>query len=229
MKSANSAVKHAAMKAAASVKTTAPAHAGRCRRGLTGRAQQRTAGQLRLVQEPFLSWAELDFRLIVAWITPSNRRGRRQPEATSRRTRCTLRCCSSPVAPNYFRAARSYGVVTSEPRQAHNGERTMMDSDIKRSDAKRDNPVVPWRDLLPVHSHVPVGQGLHEAHDRVLLCVREAQAPNSARVHVVGRFRRRPACRTFIGVMGLAARQDVARVVEMSTIAFRLAKYPLCP
>ena len=143
MKSANSAVKHAAMKAAASVKATAPAHAGRCRRGLTGRAQQQTAGQLRLVHEPFLSWAELDFRLIVAWITPSNRRGRRQPEATSRRTRCTLRCCSSPVAPNYFRAARSYGVVTSEPRQAHNGERTMMDSDIKRSDAKRDNPVVP--------------------------------------------------------------------------------------
>ena len=91
----------------------------------------------------------------------------------------------------------------------------MMDWDIKRSDAKRDNRVVPWRDLLPADRHEPVGQGLHEAHDRILLCVRQAQAPNSARVHVVGRFRRRPTCRTFIDVVGLAARQNVARVVEM--------------
>ena len=106
---------------------------------------------------------------------------------------------------------RRSGVANSCPE----ARRTVMDSDIKRSDAKHDNPVVPWRDLLLVARHEPVGQRLHEAHDRILLCVRQAQAPNSARVHVVGRFRRRPACRTFIDVMGLAARQDVARVVEM--------------
>ena len=69
-----------------------------------------------------------------------------------------------------------------------------------------------WRNLLLVE---PVGQRLHEADDRILLCVRQVQPPNSARVHIFGRFRRRPACRTFIDVVGLAARQDVARVVEM--------------
>jgi hypothetical protein len=47
----------------------------------------------------------------------------------------------------------------------------MMDSDIKRSDAKRDNRNGPVRGLLLVARHVPVGQGLHEAHDRILLCV----------------------------------------------------------
>src|SRR6202023_3626440 len=72
-----------------------------------------------------------------------------------------------------------------------------------------------WRDLLLVDRHKPVRQRLHEAHDRILLCVRQAQAPNSARVHVVGRLRRRPAYRTFTDVMELAARQDVARVVEV--------------
>src|SRR6202011_1330468 len=70
-------------------------------------------------------------------------------------------------------------------------------------------------ELVLADRHEPVGQRLHEADDRILLCVRQAQAPNSARVHVVGRFRRRPACRTFTHVVGLAARQDVARVVEM--------------
>jgi hypothetical protein len=54
MKSAKSTVKCAGVKAAAmeattSVKTAAP--------------------------ESFLTWAELDVRLIVAWITPLNRRG----------------------------------------------------------------------------------------------------------------------------------------------------------
>src|SRR6266446_3117325 len=72
-----------------------------------------------------------------------------------------------------------------------------------------------WPDLLLVDGHEPVGQRLHEADDRILVRVRQAQAPNFARVHVVGRFRRRPACRTFIDVVRLAARQDVARVVEM--------------
>src|SRR6266446_6879066 len=83
----------------------------------------------------------------------------------------------------------------------------------------RDEPekwaTAAWRDLLQADRHEPVGQRLHEADDRILLCVCQAQAPNSARVHIGGRFRRRPASRTFIGVMGPAARQDVARVVEM--------------
>jgi hypothetical protein len=39
--------------------------------------------------------------------------------------------------------------------------------------------------------------------------------PDFARVHVVGGFRRGPARRAFAGIMGLASRQDVARVVEM--------------
>src|ERR1700730_14783585 len=70
-------------------------------------------------------------------------------------------------------------------------------------------------ELVLADRHEPVGQRLHEADDRILLCVRQAQAPNSARVHVVGRLRRRPAYRTFTDVMGLAAWQDVASVVEM--------------
>src|ERR1700692_29220 len=38
--------------------------------------------------------------------------------------------------------------------------------------------------------HKPVAQRLHEAHDRIFLRVRQAQTPNSARVHVCGRLRR---------------------------------------
>jgi hypothetical protein len=38
---------------------------------------------------------------------------------------------------------------------------------------------------------------------------------NFARVHIGSRLRRRPAGRTFTRIMGLAARQHIARVVEM--------------
>src|SRR6267142_647310 len=69
--------------------------------------------------------------------------------------------------------------------------------------------------LLRVDRHESVRQRLHEAHEGILLCVRQAKASNSAPVHVGGRFRRRPARRTFTGIMRLAARQHVARVVEV--------------
>src|SRR6266481_5379341 len=67
--------------------------------------------------------------------------------------------------------------------------------------------LVDWRE--------PIGQRLHEPDDRALLCIRQAQIPDVVLVHVVGRLRWRPACRTFAGVMRPAARQDVARVIEM--------------
>jgi len=69
--------------------------------------------------------------------------------------------------------------------------------------------------LLLTDGYKPISQRLHEAHDRILICVRQAQSPNSARVHVVGRLRRRPARRTFSGIIRLASRQHIARIVEM--------------
>src|ERR1700726_1013231 len=70
-------------------------------------------------------------------------------------------------------------------------------------------------DLRPIERHKAVRQRLHEAHDRILLCLRQAEAPDFARVDVLGRLRRGPAGRAFTGVMGRAARQHIARVVEM--------------
>src|SRR5215468_11392230 len=69
--------------------------------------------------------------------------------------------------------------------------------------------------LALIARHEAVRQRLHEAYERVLLCVREAQSPHAFRVHVGGRLRRGPTRRAFAGVVGLAARQDVPRVVEM--------------
>src|ERR1700722_14534300 len=70
-------------------------------------------------------------------------------------------------------------------------------------------------DLPPIERHKAVRQRLHEAHDRILFCLRQAEVPDFAAVHVLGRLRRGPACCAFTGVAELAARQDVARVVEM--------------
>ena len=63
--------------------------------------------------------------------------------------------------------------------------------------------------------HIPIRQRLHEDNERVLVGVSQPEASDFARVHVIGRLRRGPACRALAGVMGLASRQDVARVVEM--------------
>src|SRR6266700_7583773 len=60
-----------------------------------------------------------------------------------------------------------------------------------------------------------IRQRLYEAHEGVLLFLRQTQPPDSLRVHVGGRLRCRPARRAFARIVGLAARQDVARVVEM--------------
>src|ERR1700704_219028 len=63
--------------------------------------------------------------------------------------------------------------------------------------------------------HKPIRQRLHEENERVLFCIRQTQTTNFARVHIGGRLLRWPAGRTFARIMGLAARQHIARVVEM--------------
>src|ERR1700681_796417 len=69
--------------------------------------------------------------------------------------------------------------------------------------------------LALIARHEAVRQRLHKTYQLILLGVRQSQAPYSFRVHVVGRFRCGPTRRTFAGVVELAARQDVARIVEM--------------
>ena len=44
---------------------------------------------------------------------------------------------------------------TLVPKPGTHPGRFTVDSHIKRPDAKHDNPVVPWRDLMP--GHEPVG------------------------------------------------------------------------
>src|SRR3981189_2654768 len=63
--------------------------------------------------------------------------------------------------------------------------------------------------------HKPIRQRLHEENERVLVCIRQTQTTNFARVHIGGRLWRWPAGRTFARIMGLAARQHIARVIEM--------------
>jgi hypothetical protein len=70
-------------------------------------------------------------------------------------------------------------------------------------------------DLLTIERHKAVRQRLHETHDRILFGHRQAEVPDFAAVHVLLRLRRWPACCAFSGVVRLASRQDVARVVEM--------------
>jgi hypothetical protein len=50
----------------------------------------------------------------------------------------------------------------------------------------------------------PIRQRPHEENERVLLCIRQTQTTNVARVHVGDRLRRRAAGRTFARIMGLA-------------------------
>src|SRR5258705_9188285 len=63
--------------------------------------------------------------------------------------------------------------------------------------------------------HKPIRQRLHEENERVLFCIRQTQTSNFARVHIGGRLPRWPAGPTFAPIMGMAARQHIARVVEM--------------
>src|SRR5258708_29775444 len=63
--------------------------------------------------------------------------------------------------------------------------------------------------------HRPIRQRLHEENERVLFWVRQTQTTNFARVYIGGALRRWPASRTLTRIMGLAARQHIARVVEM--------------
>src|SRR5258707_13554595 len=60
-----------------------------------------------------------------------------------------------------------------------------------------------------------IRQRLHEAHEGVLLLLRQAQPPDSLRVHVGGPLWCRPARRAFARIVGLSARQNVARVVQI--------------
>src|SRR5258705_13910087 len=76
--------------------------------------------------------------------------------------------------------------------------------------------------------HEPIRQRLHEENERVLFCIRQTQTTNFARVHIGGRLPRPPAGRTFARIMGLAARQHIARVVEMHDM-LQAGKIPIMP
>src|SRR4029077_19439717 len=68
-------------------------------------------------------------------------------------------------------------------------------------------PVSPLREA--------VRERLHEAHQRVFFLVRKPESSNELGVHVVGGLGRGPARGALAGVIGAAAPQDVARVVEV--------------
>ena len=61
-----------------------------------------------------------------------------------------------------------------------------------------------------------VGERLHETHQRVFFLVRKPESSDELRVHVIGGLWRRPARGALTGVIGAAAPQDVARVVEVT-------------
>jgi hypothetical protein len=67
--------------------------------------------------------------------------------------------------------------------------------------------------------HKPIGQRLHEENERVLFCIGQTQMTNFARVHIGGRFRRWLGGRAFARIMGLAARQHIARVLSTMVIS----------
>jgi hypothetical protein len=69
--------------------------------------------------------------------------------------------------------------------------------------------------------HKPIGQRLHEENERVLFCIGQTQMTNFARVHIGGRFRRWLGGRAFARIMGLAARQHIARVLSTMVISLR--------
>src|SRR5260370_29519059 len=73
-----------------------------------------------------------------------------------------------------------------------------------------------------------IRQRLHEAHEGVLLFLRQTKPPDSLRVHVGGRLRRRPAGRAFAGIIGPTTRQDVASIVEMHD-GFQALEIPVVP
>src|ERR1700730_5433459 len=69
--------------------------------------------------------------------------------------------------------------------------------------------------LLRVSRHQPSRRPLHAAHDRTFLGSRKAETPNALGVQVVGRFRCGPARRALAGIVRLASRQGVARIIEV--------------
>jgi hypothetical protein len=68
-------------------------------------------------------------------------------------------------------------------------------------------PVSPLREA--------VRERLHEAHQCVFFLVRKPESSDELGVHVVGGLGRGPARGALAGVIGAAAPQDVARVVEV--------------
>ena len=71
----------------------------------------------------------------------------------------------------------------------------------------------PARPVSPLHE--AVAERLHEAYQRIFLFVRKPEPPHELGVHIVDGLWHRPARRTLAGVIGGAAPQDVARVVEV--------------
>src|SRR6516162_7844269 len=76
--------------------------------------------------------------------------------------------------------------------------------------------LIPERSLFLVAQHEAVRQRLHEADERILLRVGQTKSPQLCCVQVVGRLWLRPAGRPLAGIVAVAARQYVARVVEMN-------------
>src|SRR4051794_17924524 len=69
-----------------------------------------------------------------------------------------------------------------------------------------------WRPLSPLHE--AVGESLHETYQRIFLLVRKPEPTHEFGVHIVGGLWHRPARGALAGIIGAAAPQDVARVVE---------------
>ena len=69
--------------------------------------------------------------------------------------------------------------------------------------------------LLLTALHETVRERLHEADQCIFLLVGQAEPPHALCIDVVGRFRRGPAADALPRIIGAAARQKIARVVEV--------------
>jgi len=94
-------------------------------------------------------------------------------------------------------------------------KRWLLQTSSNDSSCSSDEGTIFRHTTRAVDGHKSVRQRQHEAHNRIFLSVRKAEPPNSALVHVFCRLGRRPACRAFTDVMGLAVWKYVARVVEV--------------
>src|SRR3984893_16436716 len=81
-------------------------------------------------------------------------------------------------------------------------------SGLRAENAKSHNPPL-WRRAISV------GQRLHEADDGVFFGIRQTEIADAGLVHILSRFRRRPAARTLARIARCATRQYVACIVKV--------------